>query len=148
MAMISNLRDVAHFGDAIADRGWHEWWTDTGVSLADYSRGIKSMAVADGIPCAFVAHDVERYVGSVLLIESDLVSRMHYTPWIAALWVDPEFRGRGVAYELITKARQEAARLGHATCYLCATPGNSDYYLARGFQLLETGVEELNVFSI
>lgn len=145
---ISNLRDCPEFADSIADRAWHAWWTDSGVSLATYRDHLDPMIAGNGVPLALVAHDGDAYLGSALLIESDLEDRPQYAPWIAALWVEPAARRNGVAASLILATRQEAAKLGYGVCYLCATPDNSPYYLARGFTLIESDVAGLDVFSI
>jgi N-acetylglutamate synthase-like GNAT family acetyltransferase len=73
--------------------------------------------------------------------------RPQYTPWIAALWVDPEFRSRGLAQALISAARQKLFNSGIEKVYLCATEENSPYYRARGFAQIETNVSQLNVFE-
>ena len=145
---ISNLRHVDDFATIIADRCWHQWWTKTDVSLLDYSAGIKQMTVKSGIPIALVAHRASQFMGSVLLIENDLAARPQYSPWIAALWVEPEFRCLGIAGELIKAARKEASQQGFRTCYLCATDANSLYYLARGFAPVENNVSGRNIFMI
>ena len=72
--VISNLRKVPLFAKTIADRGWHEWWTDTELPLAEYQSGVDQMAEGDGIPLALVAHIGDQYVGSVLLIGNDLAA--------------------------------------------------------------------------
>ena len=148
--IISNLRSVRAFAKTVADRAWHEWWTNTDVSLAEYRSGIERMVDGDedAIPSALVAHSGTQYAGSVLLVDNDLEACRQYSPWIAALWVESQFRRQGVAGKLIEAARGQAVRLGHDTCYLCATPANAPYYLARGFRLLESGVDGLDVFAI
>ncbi|MEJ7011468.1 GNAT family N-acetyltransferase [Sinorhizobium meliloti] len=35
------------------------------------------------------------------MIENDLDDRPQYTPWIAALWVEPDMRRRGIAAKLM-----------------------------------------------
>ncbi|WP_325052895.1 GNAT family N-acetyltransferase (plasmid) [Sinorhizobium meliloti] len=57
-----------------------------------------------------------------MLIENDLDDRPQYTPWIAALWVEPDMRRRGIAAKLMEAVRKQASAQGHAFCYLCATP--------------------------
>ena len=148
MVEISKLHDVAEFAATIADRCWHAWWTDTEVTLAEYQSGIEEMRQLNRIPIAFVAHHDETYIGSVLLIENDLRARPNYTPWIAALWVEPINRRNGIAFTLIEAARLQAKALGYSNCYLCANEKNSSYYSARGFRLIEADVEGLNVLSI
>jgi GNAT superfamily N-acetyltransferase len=145
---ISDLREVPAFADTVADRGWHAWWTGSGVTLADYRAHLDPMVARGGLPFALVAHDGAAYLGSVLLIENDLDARPGYAPWIAALWVDPAQRRQGVAAALIAAARAGAARLGHATCFLCATPDLAPFYLARGFRRIEEDVGGLDIFAI
>ncbi|WP_320202878.1 GNAT family N-acetyltransferase [Agrobacterium rosae] len=145
---ISNLRQHPAFADIIADRGWHAWWTESGVPLEEYRAHLDPMLETDGIPAALVAHDDDRYIGSVLIIENDLDERPDYAPWIAALWVEPDFRRQGIAAQLIASSREYAAQRGHDTCYLCATAEKRGYYLKQGFTLLEEDVNGLDVFSI
>ena len=148
LLQISNLRHYPVFADTIADRGWHAWWTESGVPLEDYRAHLNPMLEQDGIPSALVANDEDHYIGSVLIIENDLDERPDYAPWIAALWVEPEFRRQGIAAQLIAHSREYVAKLGHDTCYLCATADKRPYYLKQGFTLVEEGVAGLDVFSI
>lgn len=145
---ISNLRHHPSFADTIAHRGWNAWWTESGVPLEDYRAHLDPMLGEDDIPFALVAHEGDTYVGSVLVIDNDLDVRPDYAPWIAALWVDPDYRKQGVAAALIKDARQHIALLGRGTCYLCATADKRPYYLKQGFSLLEEDVTGLDVFSI
>jgi GNAT superfamily N-acetyltransferase len=145
---ISDLQARPEWADTIASRAWNAWWTDSGVSLSEYRAHLDPMIEGDDIPLALVANEHERYLGSVLLIENDLDDRPQYSPWIAALWVEPEVRRNGIAAKLIEAARYEARRRGYGQCYLCATPENSPYYLARGFEQIESDVSGLNVFRI
>lgn len=124
------------------------WWTDTDVSLDEYTRSIELMTEREGIPTTLVVHVGLKYLGSVLLIDKDLDVRPHFSPWIAALWVEPESRSQGCAATLINAAREEAANLGYDTCYQCVTEANSPYYIARGFHLLEPDIQGLNIFTI
>ena len=145
---ISSLRQRPDFADTVADRGWHAWWTESGVPLADYRAHLDPMLAGGGIPFGLVAHDGPAYAGSVLVIESDLDARPRLAPWIAALWVEPERRRQGVAARLIRAAREEAGRLGRPFCHLCATPDRTPFYLAQGFERIEAGVEGLDLFRI
>lgn len=145
---ISNLRQQPSFADTIAHRGWNAWWTQSGVPLEDYRAHLDMMLGENVIPFALVAHEGDTYVGSVLVIDNDLDARPQYAPWIAALWVDPDYRKQGVAAVLIKQARQHIGSFGHGTCYLCATADKRPYYLKQDFTLLEEDVTGLDVFSI
>ncbi len=101
-----------------------------------------------GVPLSLVAHEGDRYIGSVLLIENDLDERPQYAPWIAALWVEPEYRRSGIAAELIRSVVIEAGKIGCKSCYLCATPEKRAYYLKQGLSLVETNVDGMDVSLI
>lgn len=118
------------------------------MPLEYYRAHLDPMLGEDAIPFALVAHDGDTYVGSVLVIDNDLDARANYAPWIAALWVDPDYRKQGVAAALIKAARRHVGSLGNGTCYLCATADKRPYYLKQGFTLLEEDVTGLDVFSI
>ena len=145
---ISALKDRPDMADVIADRCWNAWWTETPVSQAEYRAHLDPMIEGKGIPLALVAHEQGKYLGSVLLIENDHDDRPQYSPWIAALWVEPEARRKGIAAKLMEAARSEAVKFGHGVCYLCATADNSPYYIARGFSQIEADVSGLNIFTI
>jgi GNAT superfamily N-acetyltransferase len=145
---ISNLAHVWHFADTVADRGWHAWWTDSGVALASYRAGLEPMLQGDAIPMGFVAHRGEAYLGSVLLIENDMAQRPNLSPWIAALWVEIEHRGQGIGAGLMAAARQASTGLGIDKVYLCAEARLSPYYLARGWLQIEMDVGGLTVFEM
>lgn len=145
---VADLRHAPGCAAVIADRCWHAWWTGSDVSLEQYQSFVEATTETDEVPLTMVARDGETYAGSALLIDNDLDARPQYAPWIAALWVEPAYRRRGVAAALLRAARNRAYRLGHPHSYLCATAANSPYYAARGFQLVEGDVGDVNVFRI
>ena len=49
----------------------------------------------------FVLFDHDRPAGTAGLVRQDLETRPDLTPWIAALFVEPAFRGRGFATALV-----------------------------------------------
>jgi GNAT superfamily N-acetyltransferase len=145
---ISNLAHVQHFADTVADRGWQAWWTESGMALATYRMGLEPMLRSNVIPMGFVAHRRETYLGSALLVENDLERRRDLSPWIAALWVDEQYRGQGIAESLMASARMAAAKLGFSKVYLCAETKVAPYYLRQGWKQIETDVDGLNVFDL
>jgi GNAT superfamily N-acetyltransferase len=137
---ISSLHSHPHFADSVADRGWREWWCASSSTLVEYRAGLDPMLGGQGIPQGFVAHEGETYLGSVLLIENDLAARPQFSPWIAALWVEPCNRRQGIAQQLMAHAIQAAHKLGHRIIYLCAEAEKVDYYSVRGWQLQCAGL--------
>jgi predicted N-acetyltransferase YhbS len=57
-------------------------------------------------------------VGTVNLIENDDPQRQHLRPWLAALFVLPEHRQRGIGSALVRSLLARANRLSIPTVYL------------------------------
>src|SRR3712207_2472147 len=115
---IGDLRTAPHFLGTMADRIWHAFWQDSGRPPS-YIHELASEALgSQGIPFALVAHDAERFLGTISVITSDMGERPDLTPWIAALWVEPEARTLGLGTELLQHATSAAFELGIAQLYL------------------------------
>jgi len=82
---------------------------------------LESRATRGGIPVTFVAVDGETLLGSASLVDDDLESRPHLTPWLASVYVAPEHRGRGVASALVERVVEEARDSGVSRLYLWTT---------------------------
>lgn len=93
---------------------------------------IRIIAMADGI-C----------VGTAAVVENDLKSRSH-TPWLAALYVAPDFRNNGIGVKLITAAKNVARDLGYHEIYL-RTEHTSDYYRKLGWTFVERCPDDFNL---
>ena len=137
---ISDLVAVPHFFDIVADRIWVAWHERDGVSLADLRDRLTGNMAGAPMPTAFVAHDGGRFLGTISLIAADLDERPQFSPWAAALWVEPEARRGGVAQKLLDHCVAAALNNGDKTLYLCAAETIADYYLRRGWRLVETGI--------
>lgn len=83
--IVSTLRERPEFADILADRAWHAWWAESDVTLAADRAHLDPMLAGGGVPFGLVAREGETYLGSVLVIDSDLDLRPQLTPWIAAL---------------------------------------------------------------
>ncbi|HEU6441338.1 MAG TPA: GNAT family N-acetyltransferase [Microvirga sp.] len=140
--VVSDLRDRPEFSKDVADRVWRAWWQEKGYPL-DYIAGrVAENLEAEAIPFAVVAHDGEQFLGTASVIPSDLEERPEYTPWVAAVWVDPEHRRRGVGAALVQEAARAAFNCGPELVYLCALPEKRSFYENLGWQRLEENVGE------
>jgi predicted N-acetyltransferase YhbS len=137
--LISNLAARPEFIGTVADRMWHAWWREAGEPLATLLGHLRAFRT-DAIPLGVVAHRDEEFVGSAILIDSDVEERPQYTPWLAALWVEPAERMRGMGEALSQRIVDEAVALGFDRIHLCAVPDKSDYYARRGWTEVERGV--------
>ena len=100
------------------------------------------------IPLALVAHDGGAFLGTASVIASDLAERPQLTPWVAAVWVEPEARGRGIGAALVDRATRDCFAVGVSRAYLCARPRMSRFYEALGWSIFErkVGKHQLSVF--
>lgn len=109
------------FSDYIASR-----WTDE-AGKALYDDCISHAASSEsGLPEWFVAFKDQKPVGCVGLIPNDFISRMDLMPWLCALYVEKEERGKGLAGRLIRAVKTYAREIGYRKIYL-ATDHTSFY---------------------
>ena len=145
---ISDLRQQPAFFDAVADRIWRAWWKERGFPV-DYIAGrLRESMNVSPIPFALVAHRDETFVGTASVIASDLEQRPQYSPWVAAVWVDPQYRMREVGSELVGRAVNDAFALNFRRLYLCAEKERRRFYVRQGWHPIEENVGErhLTVF--
>ncbi|MDE2602577.1 MAG: GNAT family N-acetyltransferase [Bradyrhizobium sp.] len=145
--MISDLRERPEFFPVVSDRVWNFTWKAKGLSLEQVSAGLRELISDQAFPFVIVAHDGERYVGSTLGIASDLDERPEYTPWVAAVWVEPEYRRQNVGRSLVSHAAERLLQTFQRV-HLCARPARHDFYARQGWVPIEYEVGEklLTVF--
>ncbi|OPX63752.1 MULTISPECIES: GNAT family N-acetyltransferase [unclassified Methanoregula] len=116
---------------------WNEWGTPQ-------NRGLYTSLVAhcrkDRIPAIYLAFVNGQPAGTVGLLRTDLLSRQEFTPWMAVLFVLPEFRRRGIAAALQSHAMGEARRLGFSEIFL--NTKMTGFYERGGWVFLETDVDD------
>lgn len=140
--VIADLRQRPEFFDTVVDRIWRAWWKSRG-SPVEYIAGHFHESLSEGpIPFTLVAHDGATFVGTASVIASDLSERPQYSPWVAAVWVDPEYRERGVGAALVDRAARASFVLGVDRTYLCASRERRDFYARRGWTQIEEDVGE------
>lgn len=102
------------------------------VATADFRRGCGFC----GVPSVFAALVGEQPVGMARLVEEDMDSRPELTPWLASVFVLPEWRGRGVASRLVERVEEEARDSGIDQLYLF-TPDQQSLYGRLGWREME-----------
>jgi GNAT superfamily N-acetyltransferase len=75
-------------------------------------------------------------VGTVSLKIHDMDSRMHLTPWLAALYVAEERRRQGIGTALVRAIERRAAALGIGRLFLY-TPASERFYANLGWAVRE-----------
>lgn len=140
-----SLKERPEFFETIADRVWREWWKHKGHSAEDVAKGLHDALDEKGCHEAFIASANGDYCGSALIIKSDLDERPEYTPWVAAVWVEPEHRRKGLGAALVAHAAKSAFESGLEQVFLCATPKNSSYYEKLGWTKIEEDIGKMHL---
>ena len=118
---------------------WHhaEWghlydeWT-LEVARAE----LADQATRRTLPTTLVLLDEGRPIGSVSLVLEDAPELCEEgSPWLASLYVLPEFRGRGLGATLVNAAVEVAAREKIAHLFLF-TPEHAGFYERLGWRLI------------
>ena len=131
--VISDLRARPEFFDVVAERIWSAWWQPRGFPL-DHIRGrLEENMNGAAIPFALVAHEDATFLGTSSVIASDLEDLPQFTPWVAAVWVEPDYRKHQIGRALVARAADGVFALGIEHAYLCALPARRDFYLGQYF---------------
>lgn len=110
------LGEPAHHREIIADWLWQTFGDE---QSREFFASIVDSSLAGGdLPVTFVALDGERPVGTVGLWRCDLIGRQDLFPWLAALYIDESWRGRGLS-----------ERLQQTVIDLCRRRGDENLYL-------------------
>jgi GNAT superfamily N-acetyltransferase len=141
------LRDRPGFADAVADRVWRAFWKNEGHPLSLLTGLVRESFGAGPIPTAFVAQEDDTFVGTVSIIACDEETRPHYTPWVAALWVEPDYRRRGIGAALVERAAALAFGAGAERVYLLSGPHRRSFYERLGWSVLETTDDGMFILS-
>jgi len=113
---IINIRDNPDFLDIAADYFSSKW----PVARQLYYDSISdSISTKSNVPRWYLMMDDEAIIGSFGLIENDFMVRKDLTPWVCALYIEENMRGKGLGASLLEHAREETKLLGFEALYLC-----------------------------
>jgi GNAT superfamily N-acetyltransferase len=111
---------------------WHRRDGRHGMPLESWIRAHDAEALGRQVPTAWVALLDERPVGCVSLIASNMDIHPELTPWLAALYVVPDVRRRGIGSTLAGRCESHVASLGYPALYLY-TERARRFYAGRGW---------------
>ncbi len=118
---------------------YEQWWTQVpGASIATLAARLRENLAQNALPLTLVASSAAGPVGTVTILEHDVGTERWpgLSPWLAALYVVPEVRRRGVGAALIDAALARAASFAAGSLYLL-TSDQQAYYAARGWKVLD-----------
>ena len=107
-----------------------------GTTLEDRILKLQNMAQSNDVPFMVVAYDNDQLIGSAALVLEDMRTRKDLSPWLASVFVKPEFRKSGIATVLVSHIEDEATRLGIEKLFLY-TEHARGLYLKLGWSDIE-----------
>lgn len=115
---VKQLSQCPEHLNAVGDWIYHEWWSRAHKSPEVVYRLLRTHTAQDQVPFTVVALVESSPVGSCCVIGNDCVHRPQYAPWVAAVFVKPELRNRGVASAILRETATIATRSGLESLYI------------------------------
>lgn len=106
------------------------------ATFETFSSYFEERTVPARLPQTFVAVAGSTPVGMASLDLHDMTTRLELSPWLASVYVTPEFRNKGVGSRLVRTVMTEVKTLGLEKFYLI-TPNKMDFYRRLGWQVIE-----------
>lgn len=115
-----------------AARWFHQKW---GIPLAAYLESMdRCLEGTTPVPQWYFVTQKETIIAGLRVIENDFHPRKDLAPNICAVFVEPEYRGRGIAGELLNFACRDMKDRGIGTLYLVTD--HVGFYERYGWQFL------------
>lgn len=112
---IMNLREKPQWKQKAA-RWFHEKWN---VPVDAYLESIEeSLNSENPVPQWYLAVQEEQIIGGIGVIENDFHDRKDLTPNVCAVYVEEEFRCRGIAGKMLETVCRDMKEKGIDTLYL------------------------------
>ena len=119
---IETLTDHPDIAPVVARWCYREWgYLDPNASPQAWTKSLREDIHEDRMPAVFVALAESAPVGCVALVERDPATSMDLGPWLAALYVAPAHRGRGIGVWLAHYAIERARDFGIRELHACVT---------------------------
>ena len=137
------LIDRPELKNAMAE-WFHEKW---GIPKEAYLESMEEcLAGKSAVPQWYAAMEDEKLVGGLGVIENDFHDRKDLSPNVCAVYVEEEYRGRGIAGKLLQFVCQDMSARGISTLYLVTD--HTSFYERYGWEFLcmvqGDGEEELS----
>ncbi len=133
---IISVREEPNYSEKAIAYFQSNWATES--TMIVYEDCIKNAILTKSpLPQWYLLEDNGEIIGGAGLITNDFISRMDLYPWICALFIEPSYRGSGLGFKLIEKAKEDAKKADFRDVYLCTD--HIGYYEKAGFVYIGDG---------
>lgn len=143
---IINLKFSPQYTELVASWIYNEFGKDKPDKTLEFVIDRFKNRNIDKIPLSLIALADDVCVGVVSIFDNDLICKPELTPWLAGLYVMPEYRCKGVAEHLINEVLKICRNMRYDTIYL-RTEHASEYYNKRGWKFVESTTDEYGQFT-
>lgn len=119
---------------------YEQWWSKRCDSPEAVFSWLRTHSKLDTVPYSVIALAEDEPVGSCCVIENDCIHRPQYAPWVAAVYVRPDFRRQGIASMILNEAAAVAARAGIKGLFIDCLALTASVYEKNGWSILEREV--------
>ena len=135
MISIHNLIEDPQQLETLAE--WHhaEWsYFNPEESISQRITRMQAYLNNDFIPSTFIATDSE-LLGSAAIIKNDMETKPQLSPWLASVYITPQYRNKGIGTRLVQHSMAMAQSNNIDKLYLL-TPGQKSFYEKLGWHIL------------
>ena len=104
--------------DIVARWRYDAFFADDGISFEESRDALRAWMRGLGYETALLAEMDGRPAGSCLFVRDEIDPKHDLTPWLAALYVEPDCRKRGIASALVRAIEQHARDVDCRELYL------------------------------
>src|SRR5687768_11949265 len=104
--------------EIVARWRYDAFFAQDGSTFEESRDALRAWMAGLGYETALLAEVGGRPAGSCLFVREEIDPKHDLTPWLAALYVAPEFRNRGIASALVRAIEQHARNVGCRKLYL------------------------------
>jgi predicted N-acetyltransferase YhbS len=118
---------------------YDEWWTEVeGANVGTLTQLLRTHLIPGQMPLTLVASLERCPVGTASLLTHDVDTEEwpDLSPWLAAVYVVPKHRQRGIGASLVNAIVSQATALGAGVLYL-STLGREGFYARLGWQVVD-----------
>ncbi len=133
---IVNLKTVPEHLQQLGEWHHNEWgYLNPGRTLEMRLERMQAYLNDEFVPSTWVALQGDKLAGSAAIVDSDMDTHPEYTPWLASVFVSPDFRQQGTGSALVTRVMDEARQQGLEKIWLF-TPDKAGFYTKLGWEMV------------